>query len=166
MNAAVILDRDYRSDSESEQITKDCKSISEHIVIHRRKEIENFLLVPSAIDRAAGRRIADKAKRTGIKSEYIESASQILAEFCQQKKSHVMAQFLDNKRRFSRLNSPTVHDATITQAALDEFELGWSSSEGKLALIPGKEAVSFINKELLWNWSTLLPSLPRRQWIE
>jgi AAA domain, putative AbiEii toxin, Type IV TA system len=148
VNAAVILDRDYRSDSEREQITKDCKSISEHIIIHRRKEIENFLLVPSAIDRAASRRIADKAKRTGIKSEYIESASKMLAEFCQLKKSHVMAQFLDSKRRFSRLNSPTVHDATITLAALEEFELGWSSSDGQLALIPGKEAVSFINKEL------------------
>ncbi len=33
-------------------------------------------------------------------------------EFCQQKKSYVTSQYLDFKRRFSKINMPTVHDAT------------------------------------------------------
>lgn len=148
IKAAVILDKDYRSDEEREQILKDCKSISEYVVLHERKEIENFLLVPAAIDRAATRRIADKSKRTGISVEYENRVGHLLLEFCKQKKSYVTSQFLDFKRRFNKLNTPTLHDTTTTQLALDEMELQWNTKDGRLALIPGKEAISFINKEL------------------
>lgn len=148
IKVAVILDKDYRSDEEREQILKDCKSISEYIILHKRKEIENFLLVPAALDRAATRRIIDKSKRTGTRVEYENNAAHLLLEFCKQKKSYVTSQFLDFKRRFNKLNTPTLHDATTTQLALEEMELQWNTKDGRIALIPGKEAVSFINKEL------------------
>ncbi|MGB6541297.1 MAG: ATP-binding protein [Xanthobacteraceae bacterium] len=60
--AAAILDRDYRSDVELSAIAKECSSFCELVAIHESKEIENFLLVPAAIDRAATRRINDQCK--------------------------------------------------------------------------------------------------------
>jgi hypothetical protein len=63
--AAAILDKDYRSDEERKSIIDACGSFCEYVTIYERKEIENFLLVPAALDRAAERRIADQAKRTG-----------------------------------------------------------------------------------------------------
>ena len=148
IRAGIILDKDYRSDGERDQILKDCKAISEYVIVHKRKEIENFLLVPAAIDRAVVRRIADKKKRTGAKIEYENSAERLLMEFCQQKKSYVTSQYLDFKRRFSKINMPTVHDATTTEIALDEIDVQWNLEESRLALVPGKDALSYINKEL------------------
>lgn len=53
---AAILDRDYRSDEECEVIANECRNFCDFVVIHQRKEIENFLLVPSAIDRAINKK--------------------------------------------------------------------------------------------------------------
>ena len=63
--AAAILDRDYRSDEECGKIKKKCRDFCEYVEILDRKEIENFVLVPSAIDRVATMRISDQMRRTG-----------------------------------------------------------------------------------------------------
>ena len=71
IRATAVLDRDFRSEEERESIEKACKSFCEHVFIHKRKEVENFLLVPSALDRAAGRKLADQIRRGGgEKAEY------------------------------------------------------------------------------------------------
>lgn len=58
--AAVILDRDYRSQAECDSISQACEECCNLVRIHARKEVENFLLVPEAIDRAAERRVEDQ----------------------------------------------------------------------------------------------------------
>ena len=63
--AAAILDKDYRSEKERKWIEKECKSFCDLATIHRSKEIENYLLVPDAINRSAERKIVDQAKRSG-----------------------------------------------------------------------------------------------------
>ncbi|MFZ2067015.1 MAG: ATP-binding protein [Xanthobacteraceae bacterium] len=146
--AAAILDRDYRSDGELETIGTECAKFCELIAIHRQKEIENFLLVPAAIDRAAKRRLADQSKRSGYEMEYVSDAATILEHFATQKKSYVMSQYLAERRRFERIHSPATHEATINEAALNEFEGNWSDGDKKLAMLPGKEAISFINQHL------------------
>lgn len=51
VSAAAILDRDYRPDEERAAIKRSCEEFCDLVVIHDSKEIENFLLVPDAIDR-------------------------------------------------------------------------------------------------------------------
>ena len=146
--AAAILDRDYRSDVELSQIAEECSSFCELVAIHERKEIENFLLVPAAIDRAAARRIADQSKRSGYPMEYLSDAAAILDGFALQKKSYLMSQYLAERRRFERVHSPTTHEASINEVALNEFEEGWKTISKRLAIIPGKEALSVLNQHL------------------
>jgi hypothetical protein len=145
---AAILDRDYRSDAELSLIANDCRSFCDLIAIHERKEIENFLLVPSALDRAAIRRISDQAKRSGEVVEYHSDAGAILDGFAAQKKSYVMSQYLAERRRFERIHSPTTHEASINELALNEFEESWKDIHKRLAVIPGKEAIGFLNQHL------------------
>jgi energy-coupling factor transporter ATP-binding protein EcfA2 len=146
--AAAILDRDYRSDVELTLIAKQCGSFCELVAIHERKEIENFLLVPAALNRAAARRIADQVRRTGHAMEYRTDAATILDSFASQKKSYVVSQYLAERRRFERVHSPTMHEATINEVALDEFEESWKIVSKRLDIIPGKEAMSFLNQHL------------------
>ena len=124
--AASIMDRDYRCDGERQSIAKQCELFCDHVAIHRRKEIENFLLVPAAMDRAAARRVLDQAKRTGSHKEYNGNAAELLDSFSLERKSYVSAQRVGARIRFERANSPTLNQATVTEES-QEFDSGsWS----------------------------------------
>ncbi|MFT3883364.1 MAG: AAA family ATPase [Gemmatales bacterium] len=145
---AAILDKDYRSEEECTSIEKETRLFCNIVAIHKRKEIENFLLVPSAIDRAASRRISDQATRSGKKMEYTACAKEVLEQFADGKKEAVTAQYLSGRRAFERARSTGAHDATLSESVLKECGRAWQSFESQMLLIPGKEALSAINQRL------------------
>lgn len=67
IRCAAILDRDYRSLDECAAVTAETEKFCSVVAIHKCKEIENFMLVPSALERAIDQRIADRENRTGGK---------------------------------------------------------------------------------------------------
>ena len=146
--AAAVLDKDYRCDKERRAITTDCEAFCNYTIIYTRKEIENFPLVPAAMDRAAARKVADQAKRTGTSAIYSSNAAALLDNFSLSRKSYVTAQYLAERRRFERINSPTAHEASVNVDALDEVENCWKDENTRLEIIPGKEAISFFNQHL------------------
>jgi len=148
ISAAVILDRDYRSQEECEEIMKACKTFCSLFIIHDCKEIENFLLNPEAIDRAAVRKLADRRQRTGEEETYEDCVSIILEEFSSEEKTYVSSQILAARRRFEKRTSPSTDEATSNEKALKEIEKRWSNLEERIRAIPGKKALSFINQTL------------------
>lgn len=145
---AVILDRDYRSDAECESIAEKCRQFCNFVEIPRRKEVENFLLVPAAIDRAATRKVADRAVRSGQSIAYQPDANELLNEFAASKRAYITSQMLTARRRFERARSPSLDEATVTQSSLEEFERIWSAEVTRYNLLPGKEALASINSQL------------------
>lgn len=123
--AAAILDRDYRSAVECDLIESDCKAFCAFVSIHRSKEIENFLLLPAVMDRAAQEKVADRGRRSGKAVSYAPCAQRILESFAESKRSYVTAQHLAERRKFERKNSPGVNEAAIGEAALDEVNALW-----------------------------------------
>jgi hypothetical protein len=144
--AAAILDRDYRSAAECDQIESECKTFCAFVCIHRSKEIENFLLLPAAMDRAAQEKVAHRERRSGKAASYAPCAQKVLGDFAESKRSYVTAQYLAECRKFERKNFPGVNETAIVEAALDEVNALWEQSW--LALIPGKEALSVFNSYL------------------
>lgn len=147
VQAAAILDRDFRSDGELDAITSQCQEFCDYVAIHRHKEIENLLLVPSAIDRAAARKVAERAKRSGKAQEYSCNAHELLDAFACSKRDYVMAQHLAARRRFERATISGTHEATYNEASLKEFNEYWLTFKLRMSLVPGKEAISFLNQE-------------------
>jgi hypothetical protein len=148
IKSAAILDRDYRSSEEAAVIQVACGKFCEIATVFVRKEIENYLLVPDAIERAARRRADDRHRRTGEPTSPIPSVKSILMEYAADKRNYVLAQTLAHHRRFQRGETPTMHEETMNENALDNFEQGWKDLAGQLAVVPGKEALSFINQRL------------------
>ncbi len=148
IRAAAILDRDYRSDSECDALTNDCGSFCDLVVIHRRKEIENFLLCVPAIDRAASRRVADHAKRGETAKKYSDSAAEILEAFTRSIKTRVLSRYLADRKQFERKRGSGLSEATINEASVDEFDKLWEDAGNRLRIVPGKEALSAVNKRL------------------
>ena len=148
IQAAAILDRDFRSDAECNSIAQDARAFCDVVVIHKRKEIENFLLVPLAIDRAAAKRVADQAERSGKHIQFSFSSLDVLERFASEKKEYVMAQYLADRRKFERGRNPGNHEAAVNEVALREFGNSWQTFELRMSVIPGKEALSALNKQL------------------
>lgn len=148
--AAAILDKDYRSEKERAWIEKQCGLFCAFATIHTCKEIENFLLVPEAIDRSAQRKRTDQARRSGqkVKNEFAPFASQIIEAFAQEKKSYIQSQYLSTRRRFERAIGSSVNEATFDEEVLNEFERLWTSPISRVSILPGKEALSAINRHL------------------
>lgn len=149
INAAIVLDRDFRSNAECDAFMSRCQEFCELAIVHTCKEVESFLLVPEAIDRAARRRVEARARRTGTSAEYVGGCFDLLEEFAQSQKSYVISQYIASRRHFARHTAPGEHEATITRAALEEFEADWATSPARrLQLIPAKKALSAVNRYL------------------
>jgi energy-coupling factor transporter ATP-binding protein EcfA2 len=148
VRAAVIFDRDYRCEDECGHIIRDCKRVCDMVIIHNCKEVENFLLVPAAIDRAASRKTADRAKRAGKPIAYVECAAVVLDEFVNSKKAYVVGQLIAKSQAFAKATNPKLDNATINEAAITFADLVWQNPQGRLAVIPGKEAFSAVNRKL------------------
>ncbi len=148
VRAAIIFDRDFRSDDEVEEIKADSSKFCDLVEIHQCKEIENFLLVPMAIDRAADRKLKEREKRTGKSVAFTPCAEAILWAFADEQKPYVLGQTLACFRAFGRVKTPGKDDATTNQAAYVEFEARWGDPAQRLRMLPGKEALSAVNKVL------------------
>jgi hypothetical protein len=146
--AAAILDRDYRCDGERNSILADCEEICSFAVIHERKEIENFLLVPTALNRAAERAVLEQNRRAGSSHKYDANAALILDKFASEKKTLVMARLMSSCRSFERAKGTGVDEATIAEIAIGEFERNWQDTASRLRVMPGKEALSYLNTEM------------------
>ena len=149
VKTAVILNRDYRSDGECESIRRQCEKFCNLAIILACKEIENHLLVPSAIDRAARKRVEERVRRTGERKEYSGGCAGKLEAIVEEEKSYVMSQYIAARRQYSRNSETREGDAGVTQSAVEEFDLKWAKGlKARVVLVPGKQALSKINKWL------------------
>ena len=146
--AFTILDRDYRSEEERLSISVECEKYCEKVQIHSRKEIENYLLVPAAIDRAIMKKINDRSKRTGQSNEFDSLAEEVLEAFADTKKHYVSSQYLAGRKSFDRKSGTGVHEATLNEKILHEIDEVWKTMDGRLSVIPGKEAIAVLNRAL------------------
>ncbi len=145
INAIGILDRDYRSDSECLRIKADCEKFCDAVIIHGRKEIENFLLVPDALDRAASQKVKEQNRRSNKGVEYTPIATSILESFTNDTKSYTTSRYLETKRKYEKKNNPSIDGASSDQTALEELDTKWSSFYARLDMVSGKKALSSLN---------------------
>ena len=116
--------------------------------IHKRKEIENYLLDASAIDRAIKRQVSERNKRTEKKVKYDGKAEDLLGQITSPMKHMVGAQFLAKRTQYEKSKQPGTDYATINQQLLEEFESIWKDWSKRRDIVPGKELLSQLNQRL------------------
>jgi len=150
--SAALFDRDYRCDQECAVIDSECRNFCDFVFFLQSKEIENLLLVPAALDRAVERRIADVAKRTGDIAAGDFNSAKFLEAYARDVKNYLLAQTIQFREQFQRTHNPSKSLSTAKEEALDDFEKRWTDFSGKLKMIPGKDALSSLNKHLQENY--------------
>lgn len=153
---AVIFDKDYRAPEEIKELLEGFKKFAALAHIHESKEIENYLLIPSVLQRAIEKRISERSARSGKKLKFNHEAKSILINISEKLKSRVNAQFLSKRSVYAKSANPNLDTATINQQLLEEFEKLWSDFDSRMKIVPGKEIISELNTYLQDHYSVTL----------
>jgi hypothetical protein len=143
---AAILDRDFRSEGQVEAYESSVRAHMTLVHVWRRKEIENYLLVPHVLDRAISAAIRDRRRRTGKSIPDPLSAQDLLLTITDSLKHQTHSQLLERRQDFERGSGKD--RATVAKAAMAEFDHAWATLDARLEIVGGKAALKALNQVL------------------
>ena len=127
----VLLDRDYRSESECKAIRDRLRRLDVHCHVWKRKELESYLLQPKAISRI-----------TGASEAWIEDA---LADAADASEEYVFAQMTARALLRFRHDQKT---QAITEAK-HLFDAAWADRARRKWLAPPERVLHALNQRLI-----------------
>lgn len=139
LRVATIYDRDYRCDEELQQLRESLEDEISLAHFHERKEIENYLLEPTVLNRAANRLLQERARRSGKTDGRVIDVHSTLEDLTADLKHDCSGQYIASFCKFMR---PSGRDqATLTSAAMARFETKWENLDTRMEIVPGKEVL-------------------------
>jgi energy-coupling factor transporter ATP-binding protein EcfA2 len=155
---AVIFDRDYRSPQAVCNLEWELRASTQLVRVHGRKELENFVLVPPALERALKIKIEDRRKRGAETIDYEDDLASILDAVCERAKNGIYSQCIARYQEDCRTFGRGIDPATAAQEALRALDTAWLTQEGRLRVVPGKEAFAALNSVLQEKYKVSLTS--------
>jgi ABC-type multidrug transport system ATPase subunit len=134
-----LFDKDYRSIEENNELEKTLSNSNVICKVLNRKEIENYCLRLSTIQRL----VIKKAKERNLdldESYVAKLVDQVSSTF----KSNVFAQTQSEMYRYQisahiKTDKPRPDTTKIHAKVFDEFEKSWSDFDARAKILPGKE---------------------------
>ena len=156
LQIAAIYDRDYRCDEESAQLEKKLRAAIEVAHFHRRKEMENYLLSPTVLARAARKALHERAKRNASEAPATAGPDvlAILESITSGLKIHCSGQYVS--KYCAHLKNSGRDQATLTTESLDTFERKWSELDSRMDIVPGKVVLRAVRDKLQQDWDITL----------
>jgi energy-coupling factor transporter ATP-binding protein EcfA2 len=148
---AVIYDRDYWSDEQINEIATKLQADTAFTHFHGRKEIENYLLVPSVFTRALIEAVMERKERGELDNPEMpteQGVRALLAEITDPQKSQVQAQYIARRQDFFRKAHSKLDPATIAQEMLQVIENKWRTLETRMEIISGKEVLAALRQKV------------------
>ncbi len=143
---AVVLDRDYRCDEEIADIERNLGKHVPCVHIHRCKEVENYLLVPQAIQRALEDIARERAQRSGGPPFNVPSIESLLSQITQDVRAEAQAQYI--AKRTAYLSARKEDPATVTKTTIEAFEEAWRDLRTRLRIVPGKKVLASLRTSI------------------
>jgi len=147
LRIAAVFDRDFFSQEQVGVILAELSAL-ELACIHERKEIENYLLVPSVLERSFRKAYAERTRRIddGAAVAPPEEVSVILERISSRMKGDVLGQYL--ARRSAFLQHTGKDTATINAETLEWFEAKWGELGTRMEIVRGKEVLRELRHQL------------------
>jgi energy-coupling factor transporter ATP-binding protein EcfA2 len=142
---AAVLDRDYYPEEELETVRGALAEHADIVHIHARKELENYLLVPSVIERAI-RMVLKSSGKPGVKAPTVADIEKMLDEISRPMKNEILGQLV--AKRWAFLRSTGVDQASITAEVIERFDCQWPPLEARLSIVPGKEVLKRLRERV------------------
>jgi hypothetical protein len=154
LHVGAVFDRDYWCDEQLAEIRDELAAHLEFAHIHERKEIENYLLIPTVIERALGRAIDERERRTGVRSGEGDRVPEILENVTETLKEQAQSQYI--AKRLDYFAGRAEDTSTITAKAINIFERKWATLETRMEVVPGKETLAAVRDAVSSQYSVSL----------
>jgi hypothetical protein len=154
LSLAVVLDRDYRCPEELASVMADLRASYRPAHIHVRKELENYLLIPGAIDRALRRLTQERCRRTNERPPELVPADRMLLEITESLRDTVISQYI--AKRAVYLKRARTDDAELTAQTLRACDQKWGTLASRLEIVPGKEVFAALAARVATSYSVTL----------
>ncbi len=144
MKIATVFDRDFRSEDEISHLVSQMESEGVLARFHGRKEMENYLLSPSVLGRAAVRLVRRRGTKEYAEVEFrlgkaLEGVTEPLRAGCS-------GRYVTG---FCRFHAHSGKDqAALASEATAVFDLKWECMERRLELVPGKQVLKELRQWL------------------
>ncbi len=135
-----VFDRDFRPDEEIDKLLKTLESELALLVILERKEIENYLLVPAALDRTLARLQRERDRRNDEPVYAARPVAELLEEITAPMKAQVQSQYIAKRVEYFRHTGRDT--STISREAIEVFDQKWNDDQLRLHIVPGKRVLS------------------------
>lgn len=139
---ASMLDRDYRSSEEMDAIKRDLESEIDLAIFWGRKEIENYLLVPSALCAAINAETRRRHKSAAVNQCSLEEIVSELMAITNPLSNEIRAQYSACRNDYLTNSGDKRASATLIKEAADWFDQEWASIDGRIRICPGKHVLS------------------------
>lgn len=128
----LVLDRDYMSDAEADELLKTVQVEGIDVHIWKRHELESYLISTSAISRVSGFSESDVDTMLDIAVSELRSGvhAQRLAE------------------AIKRGHAARVQDVTTISQFNPAFDAEWSNRENRLRMSPAKELLTSLRRQI------------------
>jgi hypothetical protein len=136
---SAIYDRDYYCSEQAEEVVR---TLSRHLriaYVHQRKEIENYLLVPDALDRASARLVEERRARDGVSGQDRPNISNLLLEITEPMKDYIFSHIMAKRAEYFRHTGRDLAD--INRETITWFNQRWTDLRERLKVVPGKDVL-------------------------
>jgi AAA domain, putative AbiEii toxin, Type IV TA system len=140
----AIYDRDYFCDEHIAEVKQSLDVELRLAHVFDRKEIENYLLIPAALDRAIVRHM--RSERGADKSVVEVDSAALLEEITHPLKAEILSQLMARRDEFIRRNSQD--RSGFYKDVLAKFEILWGNLDTRISLIPGKEVLGLFRQHV------------------
>jgi len=137
----AIYDRDYFCNEHIEEVQQTLGASLQLALVFGRKEIENYLLVPSALDRAIVKFSSTRTQSTSRPA----SAAQMLREITEPLKDEVFSQLMARRHDYFRQAG---QDTSRLYRDMTAFEGRWANLDTRIALVPGKDVLRLLRQRV------------------
>lgn len=149
LKIAAIYDRDYRSDLETESLLEALRMEINFAHFHGRKEIENYLLVPSVLQRVALKLIENRAADGEVAENF--NVAVLLDSITNELKSDCLGQYISRFCEFQKHSGTDA--ATLSSEAISWFEEKWGDLDRRMEIVPGKVVLRSLRDRLQQQYS-------------
>ena len=147
LKLAAVYDRDYWCEEEIQEIVSRLSDKIDFIHVHSRKEMENYLLIPEALQRAVDSAVREQARRTGEDAPPQIDVSKILDRVTVGIESECLVNYISKRQDYQRKTSGT-DGLTSASSAIEWFNSEWGELESRMSLVPGKQVLSLFREEV------------------
>lgn len=155
----AVYDRDYWCDA---QIAETEQELSDNLYfahIHKMKEIENYLLNPSVLNRALKKHTAEKNNRSSTSIEINESIENILYLITEPLRIDTQSQYVGKYIEYMKKVENGLDQTTLTGNAIRIFEEKWRNLDTRLMIVSGKRTLKDLRGYISERWSITLTDI-------